>query len=502
MEASHNFHHPQRQSPKAVVLILLKYFRISIRQLWPILLVILINPTKGKAVLITILAFAIIFISLIYSLVAYSRYYFFIQNNELCVRSGVFRKTNLNVPFDRIQSVDFRRNVVHQFLNVVSVQIDTAGSKGSELELDAIELTRAEALRETVLAYKQAKRMAVQTDEEGIPAISETQAEPPELILSLSSRDLIKVGISENHLRTAAIIFAFFIGLAEDLSQLLDWDVYGQLEDTTTAMSIFGILATIIAIPVFIFISFMITLIRTVLKYYGLKFWREGNAFKVVSGLFTRNEKSIQKNKIQLIRWVTSPMKKIFGIYQLNIYQATNIEQQESKSLVIPGCYQLQVDHTLDVIVPAFRNAVFTTHLMHPAIVRLMVFLFGLIPAILFGVLAWLNDGMLQWLLILVFPLAIWMGYLYQHKRKLKIHPDFILSEGGIFGHTSKLIEIYKVQSVHLESSPMQRRRGLTSLHIYTAGGDISFPYLAESIAQKARDYILYRVESERKSWM
>ena len=45
----------------------------------------------------------------------------------------------LNVPFDRIQSVDFKRNIVHQFLNVVSVQVDTAGSKGSELELDAIE---------------------------------------------------------------------------------------------------------------------------------------------------------------------------------------------------------------------------------------------------------------------------------------------------------------------------------------------------------------------------
>jgi putative membrane protein len=221
-----------------------------------------------------------------------------------------------------------------------------------------------------------------------------------------------------------------------------------------------------------------------------------------MSGLFTRNEKSIQQSKIQVIRWITSPLKKLFGIYQMNIYQATNVDQNQDRSLAIPGCYQQQIDHTLDVIVPEFRGALFTAHRMHPSIVILVVILFGFIPAVLFGLLAWYNEGVTQWLLILVFPLAILMGYLYQLKRRLKIHPDFIVSEGGIFGNTYKLIEIYKVQSVHLESSPMQRRRGLTSLHIYTAGGEISFPYLHAGIARQARDYILYRVEKEQKSWM
>lgn len=501
MDSSSNLYQPQRQSPKAVILILLKYLRITVRQMWPILLIVLINPTSGKGIIITIIALGIALISLIYSLVAYTRYYFFIQNNELCVRSGVFRKIVLNVPFDRIQSIDFKRNLVHQFLNVVSVQVDTAGSKGSELELDAIELTRAEELREIVLAYKRERHVNILDNTDPIPPIPVVQ-EAPELILSLSPKDLIKIGISENHLRTAAIIFAFFLGLADDLDQLLGWDIYGQLENTTTAMSIFGLLATLLAIPLFIGISFTITLIRTVLKYYGLKFWREGKSFKVVSGLFTRNEKSIQKSKIQVIRWVTSPLKRIFGIYQMNIYQATNVDQNQDKSLVIPGCYQQQVDHTLDTIVPDFKNAVFTSHQMHPSIVRLMVFLFGFIPSVLFGLMAWYNEGMMQWLLTLAFPLAIYMGYLYQRKRRLKIHPDFIVSEGGIFGHSYKLIEIYKVQSVHIESSPIQRRRGLSSLHVFTAGGDISFPYLNAAVARQARDYILYRVEQEEKSWM
>lgn len=501
MKSAGSFQHPQRQSPKAIVLILLKYFRIVVRQLWPVLLIVIINPRSDKGIMIITIVMAVVFISLIYSILAYTRYYFFIQNNELCVRSGVFRKTVLNVPFDRIQSVDFKRNVVHQFLNVVSVQVDTAGSKGSELELDAIDQSIAEELRDVILEYKRGKISVVDNDEH-LPLDLPPVREIPELILALNSTDLIKVGVSENHLRTAAIIFVFFIGLADDLDQILGLDIYGRLEDTTSAMSLVGILATLVAIPFFIAISFTITLISTVLKYYGLKFWREGQSFKVVSGLFTRNEKSIQKSKIQLIRWVTSPLKQLFGIYQMNIYQATNFEQNTDKSLAIPGCYQQQVDHTLDAIVPTFKNAEFSAHSMDVSVVYRMVFLFGFLPALFFAFIAWVNDGYTQWLLVLIFPAAIWMGQLYQSKRRFKIHPDFIVSEGGIFGRSYKLIEIYKVQSVHIQSSPLQRMRGLASLYIYTAGGAITFPFLKQHVAKTARDYIMYRVEKDHHSWM
>ena len=67
MDSTSNLYQPQRQSPKAVILILLKYIRIIVRQMWPILLIVLINPTSGKGIIITIIALGIAFISLIYS---------------------------------------------------------------------------------------------------------------------------------------------------------------------------------------------------------------------------------------------------------------------------------------------------------------------------------------------------------------------------------------------------------------------------------------------------
>jgi putative membrane protein len=499
MNRTSDLYTPQRQSPKAVWLILLKYIRLIVRVIWPVLILILLNPKSNKVAAITTLVVGFTILSLVYSIISYLRYTFFIQENELCVRSGVIRKKILNIPFDRIQFIDFRQNMVHQILNVVQVQVDTAGSKGSELEIDAIERSQAEALRELVFAYKRSKAA---TSTEAMTDEQVSLHQVPELILSLQPNDLIKVGMSENHLRTAAIIFAFFLGIADDIDQILGWDIYGQLEHTTAALSLVGLLATLIAVPVFIFFSFTITLIRTVFKYYGLKFWREGSNFKVVSGLFTRNEKTIQQSKIQLIRWMTSPLKQLFGIYQMNIYQATNMEHNKDKSLIIPGCYMQQVEHTLDMTVPEFRHAEFRSHRMDISIVYRMVFFFGFIPALVFGLLAWFNHGTMQWLLTLIFPLAVVMGYWYQKKRRFKIHPDFILSESGIIGRSFKLIEIHKIQGVVLDSSPVQRWRGLATLNVHTAGGDISFPYLKADIAIQARDYILYKVEKDHRHWM
>src|SRR5690606_16954928 len=357
---------PQRQSPVAILLILLRHLRIIARQIWPVFLVLVLREDGGRNIKFLSVLILIGVLSFLYAVWDYTRYYFFVENNELCVRSGIFRRKKLNVPFDRIQSVDFKQNLVHQLLNVVRVQVDTAGSKGSELELDAIDPKRANALREMVMDYKRSlkKTNEASTEIEGeitpeVPAFQETS----ELLLSLSPYDLIKVGISRNHLRSAAIIFAFLISLADDLDQVMGWNIFNGIGETTSAMSVFGLLLFLLAIPFFIVLSFIITLVGMVLKYYDLKFWRTGPSFKVVAGLLTRTEKTIQKSKIQIMQWDTSPLKKLFGLFQFTIFQATP-DVRQNKSLFIPGCYQPQLDQTLDVIVPGFRDADFSTHKM------------------------------------------------------------------------------------------------------------------------------------------
>lgn len=488
---------PQRQSIVAILIILIKFVRSMARQFWPILLVIFFNPKGNKDLYFGIFIAALGFVSLAGSVISYFKYYFFIKDGELNVRKGVLRKTSLNVPFERIQSIDFEQNIVHQIFNVVSVKIDTAGSKGSELSIDAIAKDHAYELRDYILQQK-AKLKGGRLEDSS----QENLDEAKELILELKPPDLMRVGVSQNHLRTAALILLFFFSVAEDFGEAMGFDLINKIEENYGQIFETSLLVGLILVPVFIFISFLITLFRTVIQYFDLKFWKTTHGFKLVSGLLTRKEKSMQNEKIQIVGWSNNPLKKFFGIFRLRIYQAASVDVLGSKSMTIPGAYQHQIDQTILSLIPESDGAVYEHHGVHPLARFRFIWFFGILPLLVITAIAYFTktpDWYAAWV---YFPLAIFMGHQYYRKKGFQMHPDYFIAEGGVFGRNYKMVELFKVQAVKVSQSWYENRKDLSTIHIYTAAGEISIPYLPIIKARKLNDYILYRIEVSRENWM
>jgi len=486
---------PQRQSIFAIILILLKMIRLLVKQVWPVALIIVVNGGDNLQLYLVLIVAAVVFFSLTGSIISYLKFTYYIKGDHLHIEKGLLRRTTLDVPFERIQTVDFEQNVVHQLFNVVRVNIDSAGSKGSEISFDALEMNQAQAIRDFILAQKASHKSS--EDAEDVQ-----QAEPEELIVHLSMWDLVKIGISQNHLRTAGIIFGFMWALMDNVSQALDMDVFDLLTDKAEAFVMGSIIMGLIAIPVFLFISFLYTLIRTVLRDYDLKFTKTSSGFKLVSGLLTRKEKSAHKNKIQIIAWSTNPIRQLFKMYHLKLYQAASVDIIGGKAISVPGCYQPQIDKTLNTVFPGVGEVVFEQHGIHP-LARFRFILFaGLFPCLMFSAVALLAQNYSLFWAWLYFPLSIVMGQLYFRKRKLQLHQDYLIASSGIFGTKHKMLEIYKMQSVKLSQSFYQWRKDLATVTMYTASGDVSIPFIPIGKAQEIRDYLLWRIESDRRGWM
>lgn len=487
----------QRQSGVAIILILLKFVRFFIRQFWPLVLVLFLNPKAGRELWILAIVFGIAGISLAGSVIEYFRFYYWIENGHLRIEKGLLRRTKLNLPFTRIQTIDFEQNLVHQAFGVVRVKVDSAGSGGEEIAFDALQKDRADVLREYILRQKAALQPA--STYKLIP-----DQETRELLLQLGIRDLLKVGISQNHLRTAGIIFAFFLALAEDVSEALDnIDLFGRIGTEVQTLAQSSILFVLIAVPVFLSISFTVSLVGTVIVHYHLRFWKTHNGFKLDAGLFTRREKSAQKDKIQLITWVTNPVRKLFGMFKLNLYQASSVDVLGDKSISVPGCYHEQVDRTIASVIPGAAGAIYEEHGIHPTARTRFILFAGLLPCVALSVTGFLLDR--QMLAIAVWahlPVAVWMGHLYYRKKCLALHTDYALLKGGIFGDDYKLLEIYKIQAVSLRQSFYQWRRDLATVTMYTASGDVSIPFIPVKKAEQIRDYLLYRIEVDERAWM
>lgn len=487
---------PQRQSIAAILIILLKFGRTLVRQFWPILLVLFLNRKGSWEIAVggAVALFGVV--SLAGSIIAYFKYYFYIRDGELNVRRGVFRKVSLNVPFERIQSIDFEQNVIHQLFDVVAVKMDTAGSKSSELEIDAVSKEVAYALRSHIL-----KERAALTGVSG-DASGAREEEEKQLVLKLEPLDLLKIGISQNHFRTGIIILGIFLGFAQDLGDALGFDVFQKIEEGMGQLLQAGLLLLFIFIPVFILMSFLVTLVRTVFRYFDLKFWKTANGFKLISGLLTRREKSMQKEKVQIISWSNNPVKHLFGIYRMRIYQAASVDVVGNRSMIIPGAYLSQVEETIASVIPESAGAEYETHGIDPVARIRFIWFYGLLPLLVLTTAAYFLGQTSWYLAWAYFPLSIWMGHQYYQKRGLRLHPDFLISLGGIFGRSSKMIELFKVQAVTVSQGWFENRRGLATIHVFTAAGEIKVPYLPLPKANQLRDYILYRVETSGRNWI
>jgi len=213
--------------------------------------------------------------------VAFFKYYFYLEEDELIIKSGVFGKKLVNIPFERIQTIDFEQNIVHQIFNVVALKIDTAGSAKSEFKFDALDRKTAEELRTMIL---QKKKNLVKSSS-AVILQDEPLVEKAETIFTLSPLDLVKVGITENHFHSFWLIFAavmYFMQSVDDLG----YNVWNYLEDFNESIFFKSVALIASAIVFFIVISFLYSLIRTILRYYNLKFQRTDTGFKIIAGLF------------------------------------------------------------------------------------------------------------------------------------------------------------------------------------------------------------------------
>ena len=160
------------------------------------------------------------------------------------------------------------------------------------------------------------------------------------------------------------------------------------------------------------------------------------------------------------------------------------------------------MDRTIQGIIPDAADAAYEVHGIHPlARARFLTFT-GVLPCLVLTALAIIFQNWSLMIAWFYFPVAIYMSRLYFRKRKLHLHPDHCISASGVFGHQYKMMELFKVQAVRVRQSWYQHRHGLATIVLYSASGDIKFPYIPLEKATQMSNYLLYRIESDQRSWM
>jgi len=497
-----DFNIPTRQSYVAILMIVYKLYRSLFRQLLPFIVIFLIGgKMSDKTEKITYFIIAAALLGTVYGIVAFFKYYFHLEEDELVIQSGVFQKKKTNIPFERIQTIDFEQNILHQMFSVVALKIDTAGSSGNEFKFDAISREKAEALRELIFSKKSSRSKSYAGDltEEKIPY---DEPEVTEKVLSLGVLDLLKVGITENHIRSFGLILLFGFWILETLEDMnLGTEDIEKYIDAESVL-VQGIVYVVSLILFFTILSFAISLIRTVLNYYNLSFLRTSKGFKLIAGLLNRREVAALDNKIQILQWSQNLLQKGLQLYEIKLKQASSIEVSAKKSIKVPGSYLEQVEAVKGYL---FKKQELVLDAPHKISVhyfyRSALYLTLLTILLATGFYYFGKYKQLTALVILYFFLLL--SFYLSYKKKTYTYNDYVLKiNGGTFGAGHNLMHLYKIQSIALDQNMYQRKRDLASLKIYTASGSMTIPYISLTMAEKIFDYMTYKVEKSRRKWM
>ncbi len=487
---------PSRQSSVAILVILMKFFGIILRQAWPLIIIFLFKSPDARAAYLSYIAMGIAFLSMLASIISYFKFYYYVEGEELIIEKGVIQSKRLNVPFERIQTVNFEQNIIHRIFNVVSLEIDTAGSKGKEFSITALSKERAEAIRNYLLSKKR------KTIRDEVEEVAEQELEE-NLLLQLSPFDLIKVGVTQNHFRMMGLILVSFFGFYQFFEDIIGDQLEAQVKSWFEAS--FNSSWSSFLLTFFLFllvVSFLLTLVRTIVRYYDLRFLKTRLGFKVIAGLFTKKEQSANINKIQLIHWDTNPLMEYFKLYSLTLSQAASMAITQKQSIFVPGSYDVQLGAVRKTYFPEEDLLDFEQHGISPLIIWRRVLYVGIVPV---GIIMALRFAMGE---MIDLPLLLWIlivaaaSYLYQKQWAYFVSDKGIRLSRGIIGRRETLLKWYKIQSVKVSQGIYQRRKNLATIDFYTAAGSVRIPYIELEKANALQNFVLYRIESSQREWM
>ena len=447
---------------------------------------------------------ALAFVALI-SLLPYLIFRYTLAEEEMVIRDGIFTRTERHIPYARIQNIDLVQNPVHRAFNVALVRVETASGGKPEAVIRVLSLEAIERMRARVFAGRagaDTTRVEAPTDE---GAGSAARRAPRRLLLPLPTSELVKLGIASNK---GMVVVGAVMGVFWQRQWEFDWidqaqgDVASGREwlSTLAGSPLVGTIAAVAAIVVVgVVLLRLFSIVWYIFHLHGFTLTRVGDELRAEYGLLNRVSRTVPTPRIQVLQVMESPLHRVFGRQSVKL-QTVGGGMEGEMDLQGQGGGKSESQWLAPMIeserVPDLFSAVhdgvdLRRVVWQPIAQRAWqrVFKVRVALGVMVTVLLALVVG--PWALALIVPLTLGA---YVHARLYVSHVAYSLAPWGLvfksgwFNRTLKLVRYGKIQTVSQAESPFDRRNGMATVQIDTAGAGmqghtIEIRYLDTAVA-------------------
>lgn len=452
----------------------------TLRVGWPLLLAIVFST--GNMVEASINFFLILFFfgtTLLRTLAHFLTLRFRIHDNQLEIKEGfIFRKFRSLSP-SRIQNTSVVQNPLHKLVGLVELRIETAGSSSDGL-ISAISRDTANQL------ITQLQEIANQTSGQQEDKEEESEDRKPDFQMSFI--EAILYGMSKRTAGTIAVLSLIGMELlsvldpreAQEVTRALDWK------------------ATLGLFLIAFGGSWLWSAGRAFLSFGFYKLFANSEKLNSEEGLLTRRRVEVPRSKIQTLTISQPLLRRMMGYGTFYVETAAlgmaDGEVRPSE-LLIPMVEKEAFPKLTKQITPYLDIEIEKTKLnpAHPRAFYRAAIGNMVRAAMLSGVLIWyFRTTSFAWFPLILIPISALGAYLDWSRQGWIITPNTIITRWGYFSRTTILLARNKIQSVHLEQSPIMRWHGLGRLVVSVANSRIELPDIgikhAHSIMEKLSD--------------
>lgn len=292
-------------------------------------------------------------------------FYYFqyrLSENTVEIRSGVFVKKYLNLPFNRIQNIELEQPFFYRPGDFICLLLDTAGSSKQEARLAGLTRPFAEQLKQQILSSRQKEYTAeVNTQNPATDELTTSndmaESEQNERLLNRRSiSDLIIHGICSNRIWIFLGMLAPFYGqLTEQVLELLlalGIDVAAFFDSTQQSWLLIALYA--LSLTMLIMLCFtLLSIAGAILSFYGFTLSRKGDSYIRRSGLLTRYEVSMKLSRLQWVMQKQDWLDRLLRRVNLSYEQIQHGQQfLTGQKIMVPSVSTAQSQQLINEVYP------------------------------------------------------------------------------------------------------------------------------------------------------
>lgn len=451
-------------------------------------LIVLITSRRTSDFMWQLLVIVYPAITLINALIKVRTFKYYVQEQSLIIEYGLLKKEKINIPFKKITGINIEQKFLHQPFGLALMKIETAGTNKTEGEIPAIEMQKAIRLKEIILEKASVEEMI------------EEKKEP---LLRLSSVQLLKFAISDNHVRTFFLILGISWIYLNRMRELMgdDW-----VRDITNKYIFhwYEISVYLYVIIIVLILAIAYSIIRTFLKFDGFVLQKDHLSYQYQAGLIDKKNNVIPFRKVQFVRMKTNWWRKKWNIYNITLRQsqAGESSKETKKSFTFPVFDKTMYRNILNTYYHGLteESQPNSVHVSYWA--RLMIIPTAIIVAAV-AIVAFFYEN--YWILSVIIPLVAYqfvVNKLYVKNYRFYINEEALQIDSGVWGKQVELLQWKNIQNIVITQTILQKRKAVANVQLVTASGIITIPYINHEDALRIQNHVVYVTAESSKSWL